>query len=175
MYKPKIIHTAYIIAEPADIWDALTNSEMTRQYFFDMDVEAGDKVGATVKYVRPDGTLDVQGEILEWQPPHRMSMTWQVRWDEAFRQLPAAVVAFQIDPLGEVTRLTVTESHQEPIDERVLEGSRRGWPVIVSGLKTLLETGRPLPTFDMSDLREAMNEVLKLLSRNGETLEEARR
>jgi hypothetical protein len=52
--------------------------------------------------------------------------------------------------LGEVVRLTMTESYQEPVEDKFLEGGRRGWPIILSGLKTLLETGRPLPKFDLT-------------------------
>jgi len=68
---------------------------------------------------------------------------------EEYRHLPECIVTFQIDPLGDLVRLTMTESHPTPIDEKYLEGGRRGWPVILSGLKSLLETGRPLPKFEM--------------------------
>lgn len=69
-----------------------------------------------------------------------LSVTWHVEWLEEYRHLPENLVTFQLDPLGEVVRLTTTESHQEPMDEKILEGGRRGWPVILSGLKSLLET-----------------------------------
>jgi hypothetical protein len=64
--------------------------------------------------------------------------------------VPENLVTFQIDPLGEVVRLTMTESHQEPVEDKLLEGGRRSWPIILSGLKTLFETGRPLPKFDLT-------------------------
>ena len=71
-----------------------------------------------------------------------------VEWVEEMRHLPESIITYRLDPLGEVVRLTMTESHPEPIEEKFLEGGGRGWPVILSGLKTLLETGRPFPEFD---------------------------
>ena len=58
----------------------------------------------------------------------------------------------QIDALGDVVRLTVSEFHPKGIDEKYAEGGRRGWPIILSGLKSLLETGRSLPKFELPDM-----------------------
>lgn len=88
--------------------------------------------------------------MLECDPPRRLSLTWHVEWHEDYRRLPEAIVTFQLDPLGDMVRLTMTQSHPEPIEEKYLEGGRRVWPVILSGLKSLLETGHPLPEFDWS-------------------------
>jgi hypothetical protein len=71
---------------------------------------------------------------------------------EEFRHLPAAIVTFQIDDLSEVVRLTVSEFHPEGIDPKYVEGGRRGWPIILSGIKTLLETGRAMPRFELADM-----------------------
>jgi hypothetical protein len=60
---------------------------------------------------------------------------------------PEAIITFQIDALGAIVRLTVSKFHPDGIDPMYVEGSRRGWPIILSGLKTLLETARPLPKF----------------------------
>jgi uncharacterized protein YndB with AHSA1/START domain len=163
MFTPKTVYSTYIVATPEHIWTALTSAEATRQYFFGMNVESDWKVGATVKYVRPDGTLDVQGEVLECDAPRRLSMTWHVEWHEEFRRLPAAIVTFQIDPLGDVQRLTLTESHGGNIDDRLFEGGRRGWPMILCNLKTFLETGRQMPKFDMSELEKVVAEMERIL------------
>ena len=115
--------------------------------FFGRRVESDWKLGSSVRYWQEDGTLDVQGKVAKCDPPRLLSLTWHVEWMEEFRRLPDALVTFQIDKLGEVVRLTMTESHQIPMDDKTLEGGRRGWPVILSGLKSLLETGRALPPF----------------------------
>jgi uncharacterized protein YndB with AHSA1/START domain len=163
MFTPKAVSTVYVAASPEDIWNALTSGEATQQYFFGMNVQSEWRVGATVKFIRPDGTLDVQGEVLECDAPRRLSMTWHVEWHEELRRLPAAIVSFQIEPLGDVQRLTVTESHGGNIDDRLFEGGRRGWPIILCSLKTFLETGRPMPTFDMSDLEKVVAEMERVL------------
>jgi hypothetical protein len=56
-------------------------------------------------------------------------------------------VTFDLEPADEMAKLTMTEEHPTPIEEKYLEGGRQGWPLILSGLKTLVETGRPLPKF----------------------------
>jgi uncharacterized protein YndB with AHSA1/START domain len=145
---PQTIYVTYIVTTAEKLWAALTSAEFTQQYFFGRRIESDWKVGAIVRYWQEDGTLDVEGTILECDPPRRVSFTWRVMWIEEYRNLPPALVTFQLDSLGEVVRLTMTEAHDESIEEKLLEGGRKGWPVILSGLKSLLETGHALPKFD---------------------------
>jgi len=95
-----------------------------------------------------DGRVEVRGKVLECARPRTLAMTWHVEWIGEFRDLPECIVTYRIDPMGEVVRLTMAEHHPKPIEVKYLEGGRRGWPVILSGFKTLLETGRPLPPLD---------------------------
>jgi Activator of Hsp90 ATPase homolog 1-like protein len=74
--------------------------------------------------------------------PGKLAVTWNIGWIEELKKLPEAIVTYEIEPMGEVVRLTMTESHPTPIPDHMLEGGRRGWPVILCGLKSLLETGR---------------------------------
>ncbi len=145
MPSPDTVYVNYIAASPEKVWTALTDAAFTVQYFFGRRIESDWKVGSTVLYLKEDGRVDVQGRILVCDEPRLLSYTWRVMWLDEYRGLPEAIVTFQIDPLGDVVRLTMTESHPTAIDDKYLEGGRRGWPVILSGLKTLLETGRPLP------------------------------
>jgi uncharacterized protein YndB with AHSA1/START domain len=142
------VYVIYILTTPDKLWTALTDGETSRKYFFGRRVESDWKVGSPFKMWQQDGTLDVSGKVLEADPPRKLSVTWRVEWIEELRHLPESIVTYQLDRLGEVVRLTMTEAHPEPIEERFLEGGRRGWPVILSNLKTLMETGRPLPEFD---------------------------
>ena len=148
MSKQETVYVTYIVTSPEKVWAALTGGESTRKYFFGRRIESDWKAGSIVRYWQEDGTLDVEGKILECEPPRRLSFTWKVMWLEEYRNLPECIVTFQIDQLGEMSRLTMTESHPVPIDEKLLEGGRRGWPVILSGLKSLLETGKALPAWD---------------------------
>ncbi|MBA3313480.1 MAG: SRPBCC family protein [Planctomycetota bacterium] len=149
MSKPVHVYVTYIATTPEKVWEALTSSEITPLYFFGRRVESDWKIGSPFRMWQEDGTLDVQGQVLECDPPRRLSVTWHVEWVEEVRHLPEVVVTYQIDPLGEVVRLTMTESHPTPVDEKYHEGGRRGWPVILSSLKSYLETGEPLPAFDV--------------------------
>jgi uncharacterized protein YndB with AHSA1/START domain len=147
--KPIHVYVTYIATTPDKVWAALTEPNLCRQFFFGRSVESDWKVGSPFKLWQEDGTLDVLGEVLVCDAPHRLVVTWHVEWVEEIRHLPHVVVSYQIDDLGGVVRLTMIESHPTPIDEKYYEGGRRGWPIILSGLKSLLETGHALPKFDM--------------------------
>lgn len=78
------------------------------------------------------GEVDSQGKILEYDSPHMLLVTWHVEWLEEFQT--ECVVTFDLKPLGSVVRLTVTQTHPEPIDEKFFEGGRTGWLIILCGL-----------------------------------------
>lgn len=143
-------YVIYIATTPEKVWAALTSGEFTRHYFFGRTVESSWRVGFPVKYWQQDGTLDVSGRVLVCEPQRFISFTWHVEWIEEFRKLPETVVTFRLDPLGDnsVVRLTLEEFHPVAVDQKYLEGGRKGWPIILSGLKSLIETGKPLPECD---------------------------
>lgn len=139
------IYVTYIAATREQCWSALTSAEFTRQYFFGNSVESDWKKGSPWLLRKPDGSVSVNGEVRESDPPHKLVVSWIVAGPAEFRNLPEAVVTYEIEALNETTvRLTMTEAHPTPIPAYLLDGGRRGWPAIISGLKSLLETGRPL-------------------------------
>ncbi|MCX5515620.1 hypothetical protein C3941_06780 [Kaistia algarum] len=146
-------YVIYIAATREAIWSALTEGLQSRRYFFGRTVESDWRPGGVVRYRMPDGNVDVSGTIAEIDPPRLVRFTWTVEALKA-ADLPETMVSFEIEPAGEACRLTMTEDHAGPISEAFLEGGRRGWPIILSGLKSLLETGR-VPEIDM---RHAMGE-----------------
>ncbi len=150
--KPSSVFVIYIVTTPQKAWESLTNGDFTKKYFFGRRMESDWNVGSPWRLVMADGRIDCQGKVLESDPPRWLAVTWHVEWMEELRHLPGAVVTFQIDALGDVIRLTVSEFHPEGMDEKYVEGGRKGWPIILSGLKSLLETGRPLPTFQLPDM-----------------------
>jgi uncharacterized protein YndB with AHSA1/START domain len=163
MAVPDTVYVTYIAAPADQVWAALTSGEFTRQYFFGRRIESDWKTGSTMRYFRPDGVLDISGKILRCEPPRVLSFTWHIESDPLAARLPDAIVTFHLADLGGVVRLSVTEAHPELPDERLLEGGRRGWPVILCGLKTLVETGRPLPPFDMSYQREGGEQMMRIV------------
>jgi uncharacterized protein YndB with AHSA1/START domain len=150
--KPTSVFVTYIIATPENLWEALTNGDFTKQYFFGRRMESAWKIGGPWRLVMEDGRIDCQGKVLESDRFRRLVLTWHVEWMEELSHLPEAVVTFQIDAFGEVARLTISEFHPAGINEKYLEGGRKGWPIILSGLKSLLETGHPMPKFQLPDM-----------------------
>jgi uncharacterized protein YndB with AHSA1/START domain len=137
------VYVIYIAASPERVWGALTSSEFTTRYFFGRSVESDWKKGSPWLLRKPDGAVDVRGEIIESVPPRKLKVSWNVDWSET--KFPECVVTYEIERLGEkLVRLTMTEAHPTPIPAELLEGGRKGWPMILSGLKSLLETGAPL-------------------------------
>jgi uncharacterized protein YndB with AHSA1/START domain len=139
------LYVTYIASTPRKVWAALTSSEFTTQYFFGRSVESDWKEGSPWILRKPDGTADVRGVIREGDPPRRLVVSWNVDGPEELKDLPESIVTYELEVVGEgVVRLTMTEAHPTPIPAYLLEGGRRGWPMILSGLKSLLETGKPL-------------------------------
>jgi len=138
------VYSIYIASTPQKVWDALTKTEFTTKYFFGRSVESDWKKGSSWLLRMPDGRVDVKGLVREANPPKKLVVTWNIDW--APMPLPEAIVTYEIEDLGTgVVRLTMTEDHPTPIPAKLLEGGRKGWPMILSGLKSLVETGKPLP------------------------------
>ena len=143
-FKPATVYTIYIGASPDRVWQALTMSEFSRRYFFGNAVEIDLKVGGAYLVRTPDGALHISGEVIECDPPKKLTVTFNVNWPELIEKLGPTLVSYEIEPAGDAVRLTMTESHDRPLSDDILSGGRQGWPAILSSLKSLLETGEPL-------------------------------
>ena len=135
--KPDFVFATYIRTTPAKLWDALINPEMTRQYYYQSRVITDLKVGGKFAYEGPDGEMNLDGEILEIVPEQKLVTTFKAPW--APEGEPTRVM-FEIEPVGDACKLTMTHFDYE----KSKAGVEMGWPMIVAGLKTLLETGKPL-------------------------------
>ena len=160
-FKPKTVYVTYIAATPEKVWQALIDPAFTKQYFFGFAVDLESKAGGRFRLLWPDGRLHVRGEVVDWMPPHRLAVTWLVEGMKEFGELPHCLVSYDIAPSGDCVRLTMTESHSWDVPEAILSGGRMGWPAILSSLKSLLETGKPL-AIEMEPPR-AMIEAIKRL------------
>jgi uncharacterized protein YndB with AHSA1/START domain len=143
-FKPATVYTIYIAATPEQVWQALTSAEFSRKYFFGNAVEVDLKIGGAYIVRAPDGALHISGEVLECDPPKKLSITFNVNWPELVEKLGPTLVTYEIEPAGDAVRLTMTESHDRPLSDDILSGGREGWPAILSSLKSLLETGEAL-------------------------------
>ena len=140
-FKPAIVYTIYIASTPEKVWQALTSAEFSRKYFSGFAIEADLKVGGAFIARAPDGSVHIDGEVIECDPPKRLTVTWNVNWPELVEKLGPTLVTYEIEPAGETVKLTMLQSHDRPISDDILSGGRQGWPAILSSLKSLLETG----------------------------------
>jgi uncharacterized protein YndB with AHSA1/START domain len=164
MSKPNTVYVTYIASTPEKVWQALTSPDFTRQYFFGQAVEVEPRAGGKFVMRLPDGSVNVHGEVVEWTPPRRFACTWNVMMSPEFPALPACLVTYDIEPAGDAVKLTMTEAHSWDIPDAILSGGRQGWPAILSSLKSLLETGKPL-AIKMAPPTE-MIEAIKALPQN---------
>jgi uncharacterized protein YndB with AHSA1/START domain len=142
MRKPEFIYVSYIETTPEKLWEALTSSEFTERYWFGVHLRSDWKVGSTFEMVRSNGTVSDAGKVVEYDPPRRLAYTFVNLSDEYKGELPA-LATFLIEPHGKLVKLTLThEGFAE--GSKFLAGISTGWPAILSGLKSLLETGKSL-------------------------------
>jgi uncharacterized protein YndB with AHSA1/START domain len=128
-----------IIHATADrVWKALTTPEFTVQYWFGRRVESDWRVGSEVKIITPDGKVEVKGKILTADVNKRLSYTWGSGTDT-----DNTTVVFDIIQMGPLVKLLIT--HDIDMDAHSAEQTMNGWTFIASGIKTLLETGSPMP------------------------------
>jgi uncharacterized protein YndB with AHSA1/START domain len=143
-FKPAIVYTIYIASTPEEVWEALTTAEFSRKYFFGNAVEVDLRVGGVFVVRTPDGAVHISGEVFECDPPRKLTITFNVNWPELIEKLGPTLVTYEIEPAGDVLKLTLIQSHDRPISDDILSGGRQGWPAILSSLKSLLETGEAL-------------------------------
>ncbi|WP_426436707.1 SRPBCC family protein [Bradyrhizobium genosp. P] len=140
MSKPEFVYVTFIETNLEKLWEALTNSEFTRQYWFDTEIRSGWTVGSPVALVMGGTTTDT-GAILEIDRPRRLAYSFKHELDSEMGKEPATRVVFTLEPVGNVVKLTVTHDGFGP-GSKLYEGIAKGWPAILSGLKSLLETGK---------------------------------
>ena len=143
-FKPAIVYTIYIAATPERVWQALTTAEFSRSYFSGFAIEADLTVGGAFIARAPDGSVHIRGEVIECDPPKRLTVTWNVNWPALVEKLGPTLVTYEIEPAGDAVKLTMLQSHDREISDDILSGGRQGWPAILSSLKSLLETGHAL-------------------------------
>jgi len=162
-FVPKTVYVTYIASTPERVWAALTSPEFTRQYFFGCSVELEPKVGGAFVLRMPDGAVNARGRVMAWDPPRKLSVTWRVELSEEMRKLPECLVTYEVEALDGAVRLTMTEAHRWDVPDAILSGGRLGWPAILSSLKSLLETGKPL-TVKVAPPKEMLEAVRRAVS-----------
>lgn len=143
MSKTEFRYMTVIAASPEDVWQGLTSAEFTSQYWHGTDIKSDFEKGSPLEFMTPDGEVGVCGEILEASFPTRLSYTWQFTRDPVTKDDPPSRVSYELEALDVGTRLTVV--HDELAEGcKTAEMVSIGWPHVIAGLKTLLETGEAI-------------------------------
>jgi uncharacterized protein YndB with AHSA1/START domain len=133
----------YIKTTPERLWQAITDPEMRAKYSFGVGTSSDWTPGSEYKSSVP-GVIDIAaGENLEVDPPRRLVQSFNALWSEDVKAAGTSRVTWEIEPVGDSCQLTVTHDQLPEDANPELYG---GWPMILSGLKTLLETGELLDT-----------------------------
>ena len=133
----------YIRTTPERLWEAIVDGEIRRKYNFGAAVTSEWTVGSRLEMGTATGVLLGEGEVLEVEPPRRLVHTMVALWGEEVKAEGASRVTWEIEPVQDSCRLTVTHDQLREGANPELFG---GWPMIISGLKTWLETGELLTT-----------------------------
>jgi uncharacterized protein YndB with AHSA1/START domain len=134
----------YIKTTPERLWEAITDPEMRQKYSFGVGVSSDWTPGSRYEAVHPMAGLTIsEGENLEVDPPRRLVQSFNALWSDEVKAAGTSRVTWEIEPVGDSCRLTVAHDQLPEGANSELFG---GWPMILSGLKTLLETGELLDT-----------------------------
>jgi uncharacterized protein YndB with AHSA1/START domain len=136
------VYQVFIKASPERIWEAITKPEFSVQYFYGARIE-----NTATRHVShgPDGSLWGDGAVFEYDPPRRLVHEWRSLYDDDMAQEPASRVTWEIEPQdGGYCKVTLTHDRLEGAPKTAASVAGPGWMFVLSGLKTLLETGQPL-------------------------------
>jgi uncharacterized protein YndB with AHSA1/START domain len=144
MNRPEFVYVVYIAATPDQVWDGLTNGAFTQQYWGGMRIQSDWHVGSPVTLVTRGGAVGVEGEVLESEPPRVLAYTFHMLAGSEKRNEQPSRVRFEVEAVGAMVKLTLTHDRFAS-GSATFEDTRHGWPAIMCSLKSLLETGAPLP------------------------------
>ena len=147
MAESEFVYVIYIRTTPEKLWRALTEPEFTRRFWADTVQECEWKRGAKWRLMIPDGRVADTGEVIEIDPPKRLVLKWQ---NHLFPEMTAeghSRMTYELEPKGSLVKLTVKHSMDTP-GSKLVKAVSNGWPMILSSLKSMLETGESLEGTD---------------------------
>jgi uncharacterized protein YndB with AHSA1/START domain len=141
------VYSLFVRTTPEQLWDAITKPEFTSKYFYGSVFESTWEEGSSYAGWANDRSQQyVEGTVVEASPPHRLVTTWRALYDPEAAAEPFSRVTWEIEPAGDgVTKLTVVHDELDA-SPKTAANVAGGWSFVLSGLKTLLETGEPLST-----------------------------
>ena len=143
--KPVHVYKSYIRATADAVWDAIVNPEQTVQYFYGTMVKSDWEVGSPMDYFYPDGRQASRGHIVSIDPPKRLECTFHAMWDEELEAEGPVREVWAVTEVNGMVELSI-ELYDVAADSKTVAELSEGFPYIVAGLKSLLETGEALPS-----------------------------
>ena len=147
MSKPKLVYVTYIRSTPEKVWQALTDQQMIRKFWFGMTAECDWKPGSPWRLKFEDGRTADSGEVLEAVPPKRLVLKWRNEFKPELKAegysrctMEIELADYYPDFGGKAVKLTITHE-LEGEGTKLIEAVSGGWPKVLSNLKSLLETG----------------------------------
>ncbi len=137
---PDYVYVAVIAAAVEKVWEGLTTAEFTRQYWHSTRIRSDFKVGSRVEFLVENDQVGCEGEVLVCNYPHELSYSWRFPRNPDTQAEPPTRVTFTLESIATGTRLTVIHDQFVP-GSKMYELVSGGWPLVICGLKTLLETG----------------------------------
>ena len=151
MSKPVFVYTIYIASTSEKVFKALTDTDATAQFWFGNAATSDWKVGSPVTFHR-EGKLILKGQVLEHDPPRRLSYTFLPQHDDFFSKTHASRVVLDLEAQKDQVKLTLT--HDDFAEgSKVFASISNGWPLVLSSLKSYLEANRVLraPWYDKQE------------------------
>lgn len=139
----RFVYVIYIRTTAEMLWEALTQPEFTRAYWCDTWQDTNWKPGSSWKLMIPDGRVGDSGEVVEIDKPKRLVLRWRNEFLPDLREEGYSRCVFELQPQGDMVKLTITHEMDKP-ESKFIANVSTGWPVILSSLKSLLETGEAL-------------------------------
>ena len=140
MAKSTFVYVTYIRTTPEKLWSALTDAEFMKQYWFGMHCESQWTAGSPWKMVRANGSVCDAGEIIESEPRRRLVIRWQHQDNPELKAEGDSRCTMELEASGTAVKLSITHTiEREP--SKLIGAVSGGWPMIISNLKSLLESG----------------------------------
>jgi len=153
MEKPTFVYATFIRTTPEKLWEALTNGEFSKKYWFGFRIEVEQRVGGKLRIVPPPGLEekgDHAGEVLVCEPNRKLVYTWNPKDkpEVAKKRQGPSRVTYELTPMGPQVKFRLIHEDLLPEDiekdPTIFRGINNGWPAVISSLKSLLETGQAI-------------------------------
>lgn len=141
--KPRHVFTTIIQTSDKKLWSALTEPSDVQKYFFGLNVKTDWKKGSEIFYIKENGDHEITGKVLEVVPLKKLAHTFKGICTPGQEDDAPSRVTYEIEDLGNACKLTLVHDEFDGETE-TYKNTGGGWPLVLSGLKTLLETGKPL-------------------------------